>query len=142
MFWSRERQLQFLTDVSDRVEPQKKKNDKKEASFSPEKGEKEKRNWAAAAAAVDHDGIRRLERNRVAIIGDNWGAKLPETLHQDLGTYRKYDLHSVCDLLRMLRNKKHHYRDLSAELRAEIGEIPNGYLTYFTMRFPKVCPLS
>nr|KAJ3419333.1 bifunctional endoribonuclease/protein kinase ire1 [Polyrhizophydium stewartii] len=54
----------------------------------------------------------------------------------DLGKYRKYDGASVQDLLRALRNKKHHYQDLSASARKGLGPMPSGFLMYFETRFP------
>lgn len=36
----------------------------------------------------------------------------------------------------MIRNKKNHYRDLPLAVRTELGPIPDGFLHYFTSRFP------
>lgn len=36
----------------------------------------------------------------------------------------------------MIRNKKNHYRDLPLAVRTELGPIPEGFLHYFTSRFP------
>jgi len=32
--------------------------------------------------------------------------------------------------------QKHHFRELSAELQASLGRIPDDYVSYFTSRFP------
>ena len=40
------------------------------------------------------------------------------------------------DCLRVIRNKKNHYRDLPLSLRQELGSVPDGFLDYFTSRFP------
>jgi len=32
--------------------------------------------------------------------------------------------------------QKHHYRELSAELQASLGRIPDEFVSYFTSRFP------
>jgi len=32
--------------------------------------------------------------------------------------------------------QKHHYRELSAELQASLGCIPDEFVSYFTSRFP------
>ena len=36
----------------------------------------------------------------------------------------------------MIRNKKMHYRELSPVIQKKIGCIPDGFLTYFTSKFP------
>ncbi|KAK6030133.1 ribonuclease 2-5A, partial [Ostertagia ostertagi] len=51
---------------------------------------------------------------------------------------RTYKGHSVRDLLRAMRNKKHHYRELPEEVQKSLGKIPNEFLCYFTSRFPLV----
>lgn len=42
------------------------------------------------------------------------------------------------DLLRALRNKKHHYRELPAEVRQALGHVPDSFVQYFTARFPRL----
>lgn len=42
------------------------------------------------------------------------------------------------DLLRALRNKKHHYQDLPDNLKKALGSLPEGFLSYFTGRFPNL----
>jgi len=60
------------------------------------------------------------------------------------------------DLLRVIRNKSHHHRDLAPEVRAALGELPGTcarkesyilpshsilsgpFLSYFTSRFPNL----
>lgn len=34
--------------------------------------------------------------------------------------------------------QKHHYTELSQSLKESIGEIPNGFVLYFTSRFPRL----
>lgn len=41
----------------------------------------------------------------------------------------------MLDLLRALRNKKNHYMDMPDYLKANVGELPDGYLRYWTTRF-------
>uniref|UniRef100_A0A8C0ARW2 Serine/threonine-protein kinase/endoribonuclease IRE1 n=1 Tax=Buteo japonicus TaxID=224669 RepID=A0A8C0ARW2_9AVES len=45
---------------------------------------------------------------------------------------------SVRDLLRAMRNKKHHYHELPADVRAALGSVPDGFVRYFTSRFPQL----
>lgn len=42
----------------------------------------------------------------------------------------------VSDLMRAIRNKRHHYREMPEELKAVLGSIPDGYMEYFHKRFP------
>lgn len=34
--------------------------------------------------------------------------------------------------------QKHHYRELPAEARRALGRIPDGFVRYFTTRFPRL----
>lgn len=42
------------------------------------------------------------------------------------------------DLLRAIRNKRHHYGELPAELKAVLGSVPDGYMQYFHERYPQL----
>ncbi|XP_067472371.1 uncharacterized protein [Thunnus thynnus] len=57
-------------------------------------------------------------------------------LFADLRKFRSYKGGSVRDLLRAMRNKKHHYRELPAEVQETLGSIPDDFVSYFTSRFP------
>uniref|UniRef100_A0A7I4Y3A0 non-specific serine/threonine protein kinase n=1 Tax=Haemonchus contortus TaxID=6289 RepID=A0A7I4Y3A0_HAECO len=107
-FWEPERRLQFFGDVSDRIE---KEDD---------------------SSTV----VRRLERNARTIVEGNWRNNICGPLAADLRKFRTYKGHSVRDLLRAMRNKKHHYRELPEEVRTSLGKIPEEFLYYFTSRFP------
>ncbi|CAD5215701.1 unnamed protein product [Bursaphelenchus xylophilus] len=108
VFWSKERQLRFFSDVSDRIE--------KEDETS--------------------EIVRCLELNSYQVVSSNWSAKLSFSVQQDLRNHRSYKGHSIKDLLRAIRNKKNHYQELPIEVRQEYGSIPDEYMTYFTTRFP------
>ncbi|XP_035765949.1 serine/threonine-protein kinase/endoribonuclease IRE2-like [Neolamprologus brichardi] len=61
------------------------------------------------------------------------------TLQQvDLRRFRTYKGNSVRDLLRAMRNKKHHYHELPPEVQETLGELPEGFVGYFTSRFPRL----
>jgi serine/threonine protein kinase len=109
-YWKESKQLNFFLDVSDRVE--------KEVNSSPL--------------------VQRLESNADRVVGKDWRNQITEDLRTDLKRFRSYHGHSVTDLLRALRNKKHHYRELPQNLKDSIGEIPNGFVLYFTSRFPRL----
>ncbi|KAI0267430.1 ribonuclease 2-5A-domain-containing protein [Gloeopeniophorella convolvens] len=79
-----------------------------------------------------------LERGAAQVVGADWAARLDRVFVENLGKFRKYDGRSVQDLLRALRNKKHHYQDLPEHVRRHVGSMPEGYLAYFTRRFPRL----
>lgn len=112
LFWSKADQLQFLQDVSDRIDKEEK----------------------------DSEIIRRVERNRQKIFAFGWMDCLSKELQDDLGLFRKYKGQSVRHLLRAIRNKKHHYRELSDGLKENLGDIPDGFMNYFSSRFPELLP--
>lgn len=82
--------------------------------------------------------VRSLEHDNYKVVSNNWHVKLPITVQDELRGYRTYKGHSVKDLLRAIRNKKHHYRELRPEAMREFGSIPDGYTEYFNTRFPHV----
>ncbi|KAF3926342.1 Endoribonuclease [Arthrobotrys entomopaga] len=111
-FWSAEKKLNFLLDVSDRFE-------------------KEERDPPSPL-------LQKLEAYAKSTFGGDWYKKLDKGLIDNLGKHRKYQGDRMLDLLRALRNKKHHYQDLPPAVQATVGALPDGYLFYFTSRFPKL----
>lgn len=109
-FWSSAKRLDFLVLLSDRLE--------REPSNSPI--------------------MITLESNAATIVGRHWDRKLHSSFLEDLGKYRKYDTSSVRDCLRVIRNKKHHFLELSEELKLMMSPVPNGFLMYFEQRFPRL----
>ncbi|ORY75948.1 hypothetical protein BCR35DRAFT_305999 [Leucosporidium creatinivorum] len=109
-FWNAQKRLLFICDASDRFE------------------------------IMERDPptptLVTLEERGLEIVGDDWQKAIDRTLLDNLGKYRKYDGRSVRDLLRVLRNKKHHYQDLPEAVRKNLGDLPGGFLSYFTTRFP------
>ena len=61
---------------------------------------------------------------------------VPPALRPELGSHRKYRYSSVCDLLRVIRNKAHHWRSLPEELSGLMGPMPEGFVHYFIIRYP------
>ncbi|XP_023584297.1 serine/threonine-protein kinase/endoribonuclease IRE2 isoform X2 [Trichechus manatus latirostris] len=109
-FWSRAKQLQFFQDVSDWLE--------KEAEQEP---------LVMALEAGGHVAVR-----------GNWHKHISVPLQTDLRRFRSYKGTSVRDLLRAMRNKKHHYRELPVEVRQALGQVPDSFVQYFTNRFPRL----
>ncbi|KAI8930338.1 kinase-like domain-containing protein [Entophlyctis helioformis] len=109
-FWSATHRLAFLQDVSDRLEI-------------------EPRDPPSPL-------VKLVERGAAKVTGSDWCRKVDRSLIDNLGKYRKYDGASVLDLLRALRNKKHHYQDLPAPVKKTLGALPDAFLSYFESRFP------
>ncbi|XP_062189270.1 serine/threonine-protein kinase/endoribonuclease IRE1-like [Phragmites australis] len=109
LFWGPELRLSFLRDTSDRIEK-----------------------------TSEIDLINALESIGLVAFGGKWGEKLDAALVTDMGRYRKYNFESIRDLLRYIRNKSGHYRELSDDLKALLGSLPEGFDRYFSSRFPKL----
>ncbi|KAJ7317980.1 hypothetical protein JRQ81_004142 [Phrynocephalus forsythii] len=107
-FWSLEKQLQFFQDVSDRIEKE----------------------------SLDGPIVKELERGGRAVVNLDWREHITVPLQTDLRKFRSYKGGSVRDLLRAMRNKKHHYRELPPEVQETLGSVPDDFVCYFTQRFP------
>ncbi|XP_046660602.1 serine/threonine-protein kinase/endoribonuclease IRE1 [Homalodisca vitripennis] len=113
--WDSHRVLTFLQDVSDRVE-------------------KEDMNGQV---------LETLECGAVQVCVDgDWRAVIDEEVKADLRKYRSYRGDSVRDLLRALRNKRHHFRELSPEAQKLLGIPADSFTHYWTSRFPLLLPHS
>lgn len=42
------------------------------------------------------------------------------------------------DLLRFIRNKKNHYRELSPEAKSMLGSTNESFINYFLVKFPRL----
>ncbi|XP_027510053.1 serine/threonine-protein kinase/endoribonuclease IRE1 isoform X1 [Corapipo altera] len=109
-FWSLEKQLQFFQDVSDRIEKE----------------------------SLDGPIVKQLERGGREVVKMDWREHITVPLQTDLRKFRSYKGGSVRDLLRAMRNKKHHYRELPPEVQETLGSIPEDFVCYFTARFPRL----
>lgn len=109
-FWSPEKQLLFFQDVSDRIEKE----------------------------PAESQIVVRLETAGRSVVRTNWRMHISVPLQTDLRRFRTYKGNSVRDLLRAMRNKKHHYHELPPEVQETLGELPEGFISYFTSRFPRL----
>ena len=116
-FWDSQKRLEFLVNISDRLEQE----------------------------SVVSTVVLFLESKAHLIIGQGgWDSRgkalaIDPGLLSDMNKYRKYDTHCVRDLLRVIRNKKHHFHELSAQLRKDLKlDLPTGFLAYFENRFPRL----
>jgi serine/threonine-protein kinase/endoribonuclease IRE1 len=71
-----------------------------------------------------------------ALLGFPWDAALHPALLDNMSRYRRYNPYSVRDLLRVVRNKRAHWRELPPAARAVLGPPPGPFLAYWTQRFP------
>lgn len=113
-FWPPSDRLSFLCDVSDHFE------------FEPRE--------------PPSDDLLFLESVAPRVIGPDMDflRLLPRDFKDSLGKQRKYSGSKMLDLLRALRNKRNHYNDMPEHLKAQIGGLPEGYLNFWTVRFPSL----
>lgn len=111
-FWSPKKRLNFLCDVSDHFE-------------------KEKRDPPS-------DALRELESYAPSVCGGDFLKYLGKEFVESMGKQRKYTGTRLLDLLRALRNKKNHYEDMSDKLKKDVGPLPEGYLCFWTTKFPNL----
>jgi hypothetical protein len=71
--------------------------------------------------------LNALESYAAAALGPNWGAALDAELIANLGKYRRYDYTCTRDLLRVVRNKRNHFREMPSELQRLMGPLPDGF---------------
>lgn len=111
-FWSPKKRLNFLCDVSDHFE-------------------KEPRDPPSPA-------LQELEGYAVDVCRQDFLKHLGKDFVESMGKQRKYTGTRMLDLLRALRNKKNHYEDMSDKLKKDVGPLPDGYLSFWTRRFPNL----
>lgn len=109
-FWTREKQMLFFQDVSDRIEKE----------------------------MPDSQVVQSLELGGSEVVKKDWRKNITEELQNDLRKFRTYKGENVRDLLRAMRNKKHHYRELPDNVKASLGAVPDQFVFYFTSRFPRL----
>uniref|UniRef100_A0A8B9CYV0 non-specific serine/threonine protein kinase n=1 Tax=Anser brachyrhynchus TaxID=132585 RepID=A0A8B9CYV0_9AVES len=82
--------------------------------------------------------VAALEAGGRSVVRTNWRMHISLPLQTDLRKFRTYKGGSVRDLLRAMRNKKHHYHELPADVQEALGSVPEGFVQYFTSRFPRL----
>ncbi|CAH9073449.1 unnamed protein product [Cuscuta epithymum] len=111
-FWKPETRLSFLRDASDRLELEDRDS--------------------------ESEILTAVESIKTVALGGSWDAKMDSAFINDIGRYRRYKFDSVRDLLRVIRNKLNHYRELSMEIQGLLGQVPEGFDSYFSSRFPSL----
>ena len=111
-FWSPKKRLNFLCDVSDHFE--------KEIRDPPS------------------ESLQELESHAPRVCRGDFLKPLGKEFVESMGKQRKYTGTRLLDLLRALRNKKNHYEDMSDKLKKDVGPLPDGYLSFWTRKFPNL----
>ncbi|PIA31956.1 hypothetical protein AQUCO_04700077v1 [Aquilegia coerulea] len=111
LFWDSELRLSFFRDVSDRVELEDRES--------------------------ESDLLKALEKVGPVALGGNWDEKMETKFINNICRYRRYKFDSSRDLLRVMRNKLNHYRELPEKIQEILGPVPQGFDGYFSSRFPK-----
>lgn len=61
--------------------------------------------------------LKALESTAQLALGTKWDEKMEPIFIANIGQYRRYKYDSVRDLLRVMRNKLNHYRELPKEIQ-------------------------
>lgn len=104
--------LSFLRDASDRVELEDREN--------------------------ESQLLNALESTAAVALNGKWDEKMEPAFINNIGRYRRYKFGSIRDLLRVIRNKFNHYRELPENIQELLGPIPEGFDHYFSSRFPRL----
>eukprot|EP00347_Sterkiella_histriomuscorum_P021552 403333575 len=115
-FWSNDKKLKLIQDLSDKLE------------FNNQ---------------ANSDLIQKLEtlgtkHNVLKLCLNNWTTLLHPSLIQELQKWRKYNYQSLTDLLRFIRNKKNHFRELPEVAKQFLGNTNDTYMRYFTKLYPNM----
>jgi serine/threonine-protein kinase/endoribonuclease IRE1 len=114
-FWDSQKKLAFLCDFSDRLE----------TDFLTQT--QNSSNTINSLA---------IERSALDVIGTSWEAKLDSALIDNVQKFRTYDYSCIRDLLRLIRNKHHHFEELPEEFRLTTAPNQNALCEYFAVKFP------
>lgn len=117
-FWESDRRLCLLCDLSDRLEQD-----------------------AVTASGSDDTSFQSMllavEKNALKVVGTSWDRLLDKELINNVQRFRSYDPSSIRDLLRLIRNKYHHFDELPEIFKESIGSKPEGLSQYFAAKFPR-----
>ena len=77
---------------------------------------------------MDRTLLSNLEAQAPQATGGNWAIGLGPHFLANLGRYRRYNVASLRDLLRVIRNKHNHFWELPEELQQQLGPLPEGFI--------------
>lgn len=107
-FWSSEKGFNFIAAISDFIE-----NKSNESSRM----------------------FLRLERNKSKLFTNKWTNYIDPIIEEELMIFRLYNEKNCKGLLRAIRNKGRHFKELPDEIKKIYGTFPNGFMDYYTSRF-------
>ena len=115
-FWTAQKKQTFLCDFSDRIETD-----------------------ACSESTSQVVNALTIEKGATEVVSHSWDKRLDEALIDNMQRFRSYDPSAVRDLLRLIRNKHHHFDELSTEFR-EASNVNNqdDLFLYFETRFPNL----
>lgn len=88
--------------------------------------------------AVQSPLLVMVEAGADLVVGRSWDVRLDPELTEDAGRYRKYDFSSVRDLLRVVRNKRHHFHELPERVKGLMSPLPGGFLRRVPLPPPRL----
>lgn len=117
LFWNSETRLSFLRDTSDRVELE----DRQTGSGL----------------------LQALESIATTAFDAKWNEKMERSFIADISLYRRYKYDSVRDLLRVMRNKLNHYRELpkGIQVKHRLSHTRHAYLTLDSSGLAHLIPI-
>jgi len=86
----------------------------------------------------DQGLLQEFESYSGEAFGKEWDKQLSPLLLEDGGKFRRYNSKTLRDLLRIIRNKFSHFRELPTALQEMLGSQPEIYFAYFRDRFPSL----
>ena len=123
LWWSAGERVAFLVALSDRVEPEDRAG-----------------SAGGDAAPAPSPLLLALESYAPDALGAGaWTDRVPPALLTGgAAARRRYAPRSLRDLLRCVRNKHAHYRELAPDVQAALGAPPEGYMSFWAARFPRL----
>jgi len=114
-FWDSQKKLVFLCDFSDRLETD-----------------------LITQSSTNVFNSLTIERGAANVVGTSWEAKLDSALVDNVQKFRTYDYSCVRDLLRLIRNKHHHFEELPEAFRLSTAPNQDALYEYFSAKFPSL----
>ena len=130
-FWPVKDRLEFLLAMSDCYEDEK-------------NSIKDIHNPDAVRTEVELDSLNELavlEELAPDVIGksNDFLRALPRSFITEMGKQRKYTGSKMIDLLRVIRNKRNHFRDLAEDVKEQMSyDDTAGYYQFWAKRFPSL----
>lgn len=88
----------------------------------------------------DQHLLEAIEKISCDVFSKSWMDTLDAAVRDDLlsSSHRTYDGSKVRDLLRAVRNLSNHWRQLGPDVQASLGTPDEGFMDYWTSRFPQL----